>query len=82
MNRYACRMMGSVRSIPHVCGDEPRRTNYTEIEVVVYPTYVGMNREISIVGAVEQRMPHVGRDEPLCGVQKRHFNWYAPRAWG
>ena len=45
MNRYACRMMGSVRSIPHVCGDEPRRTNYTEIEVVVYPTYVGMNRK-------------------------------------
>ena len=26
----------------------------------VCPTYVGMNREISIVGAVEQRMPHVG----------------------
>ena len=23
-----------------------------------------MNREISIVGAVEQRMPHVGGDEP------------------
>lgn len=29
----------------------------------VCPTYVGMNREISIVGAVEQRMPHVGGDE-------------------
>ena len=32
------------------------------VDEEVCPTYVGMNREISIVGAVEQRMPHGCRE--------------------
>ena len=82
MNRYACRMMGSVRSIPHVCGDEPRRTNYTEIEVVVYPTYVGMNRSMHEKSEQAPCMPHVCGDEPILELTFRLDPVYAPRVWG
>ena len=53
--------------MPHVCGDEPELTVTGYVNVVVCPTYVGMNRAFTISLILSLSMPHVCGDEPAEG---------------
>ena len=50
--------------MPHVCGDEPAGYIHIMSGLDVCPTYVGMNRDISLLPKWEESMPHVCGDEP------------------
>ena len=68
--------------MPHVCGDEPYRTQCLCADCLVCPTYVGMNRYVDEYQAALERMPHVCGDEPEWLDAYLDSIRYAPRMWG
>ena len=45
--------------MPHACGDEPIDRFISEMESMVCPTHVGMNRVRDGVSGLATRMPHI-----------------------
>ena len=52
------------RVFPHTRGDEPDSAGNPVWHQVVFPTHVGMNREMNTKKFVRFRVPHTRGDEP------------------
>ena len=82
MNRAEGCAQVRCRSMPHVCGDEPKFVGGWWYPTIVCPTYVGMNRPDFTAGASCDGMPHVCGDEPNDALTPDQVVAYAPRMWG
>ena len=82
MNRAAEQFATREAGMPHVCGDEPGQFPPGQVQPVVCPTYVGMNRWLVSFPSVTPCMPHVCGDEPELARIMKSAKLYAPRMWG
>ncbi len=64
MNRWGFEVARIRTSVPHMRGDEPWQQGYEHARAWVFPTCVGMNRDLGSTIARYASVPHMRGDEP------------------
>ena len=68
--------------IPHACGGEPYEGGYFDGMEDVFPTRVGVNRQVRRDGRRVARIPHACGGEPVKGAQASWAKYVFPTRVG